>query len=232
MRRPVVDYRTFRLSKINDPQFSHLKLLLGWVGYFALYFITENFIPVETCYVIHSPLDDIIPFCEIFVVPYVFWYLLIVITLVYFALYNTDNFRRFQTFIIITQVVAMAIYIIFPNVQQLRPEEFARDNIFTQIVSIIYSVDTNTNVFPSLHVAYSLGIASVWLKEKTASLPWKIFVVVAVILICLSTAFIKQHSVLDGFAAIPICIAAEIAVYGKSYWKDYFSKRKIKKEQV
>ena len=31
MKKPVVDYRQFRLNKLNDPQFSHLKLLLGWV---------------------------------------------------------------------------------------------------------------------------------------------------------------------------------------------------------
>ena len=47
MKKPVVDYRDFRLRKINDPQFSHLKLLLGWVVYFILYFITENLIPTE-----------------------------------------------------------------------------------------------------------------------------------------------------------------------------------------
>ena len=27
MRKPEIDYRTFRLSKLNDPQFAHLKLL-------------------------------------------------------------------------------------------------------------------------------------------------------------------------------------------------------------
>ena len=39
MKKPVVDYRSFRLQKINDPQFAHLKLLLGWVVYFCLYFL-------------------------------------------------------------------------------------------------------------------------------------------------------------------------------------------------
>lgn len=38
MRKPQVDYRQFRFSKLNTPQFSHLKLLLGWVGYFNLSF--------------------------------------------------------------------------------------------------------------------------------------------------------------------------------------------------
>ena len=173
MRRPVVDYRQFRFSKLNDPEFSHLKYLLGWVGYFSLYFLTENLIPSERCYVVHSPLDDLIPFCEWFLIPYVFWYLLIVISLLYFALYNTEGFKRLQTFIIVTQVVAMAIYILFPNRQDLRPTEFANDNLLTQGVSFLYSFDTSTNVCPSLHVAYSLGLASAWLKEKDVSAWWK-----------------------------------------------------------
>lgn len=219
MKKPVVDYRQFRLSKINDPQFSHLKLLLGWVGYFVLYYLTENLIPREACYPIHSPLDDLIPFCEIFVIPYVFWYFLVAGSLLYFALYNVDSFKKLMTYIIITQVVAMAIYIIFPNRQDLRPDEFTRDNILTRVVAFLYSFDTSTNVCPSLHVGYSLGIASVWLKEKAASIPTKIFIVVAVILICLSTAFIKQHSIVDAFAALPMCLLAEIIVYGRSYWR-------------
>lgn len=227
MKNPMVDYREFRLSKLNDPRFSHLKLLFGWVGYFALYFLTENLIPRENCYVVHSPLDDMIPFCEYFVVPYVFWYLLIVISLIWFALYNTENFKGLMTFIIVTQVVAMAIYIIFPNRQDLRPTDFPRDNFFSDIVSLLYTFDTSTNVCPSLHVAYSLGIASSWLKEKSACGLWKTFVVIAVILICLSTAFIKQHSVVDAFVAIPVCILAEVIAYGKTYWKKRLKKGEI-----
>ena len=42
MRPPVVDYRNFRLRKLNSQEFSHLKLLFGWVGYFTLYFLTES----------------------------------------------------------------------------------------------------------------------------------------------------------------------------------------------
>lgn len=225
MRKPVVDYRQFRLSKLKDPQFYHLLFLLGWVGYFLLYFITERFIPRGECHLIHSRLDDIIPFCEYFVVPYVFWYLLIVITLIWFALYNPNGFKYFMTFIIVTQVGAMVVYIAFPNYQDLRPTNLEADNFFKWIVSNIYKVDTDTNVCPSLHVAYSIGIASAWLKEKVGvNVLWKVFVVIAVILICLSTAFIKQHSVVDAFAAIPLCILAEIIAYGKPYWKKRFRK--------
>jgi len=225
MRKPVVDYRTFRLSKINEPQFRHLLFLIGWIGYFALYFLTENLIPTENCYPIHSPLDDIIPFCEWFVIPYVGWYVLIAGSLLYFALYNPDNFKGMMKFIIVTQVVAMAIYIIFPNRQDLRPTEFLRDNILTDCIKFLYSFDTNTNVCPSLHVAYSIGIASTWLKEKAASVPCKVLLVFFCFLICISVAFVKQHSVVDIYAAIPVCILAEWIAYGNDFWKKRIKKK-------
>ena len=218
MRKPQVDYRQFRFSKLNTPQFSHLKLLLGWVGYFILYFLTENLISPENCTPVHMGLDDMIPFCEAFVIPYVFWYVLIVLSLGYFLLYNVDSFKGLQTFIIVTQVLAMAVYIVFPNRQDLRPEVFPRDNLLTRCIGLLYSADTNTGVCPSLHVAYSIGIASVWVKQKDVSKLWKAFVVVAVILICLSTMFIKQHSAVDFFVAIPVCLLAEGIVYGRDYW--------------
>lgn len=224
MKKPMVDYRTFRLSRLNDPQFSHLKLLFGWVVYFALYVLTENLIAAENCKPVYMWLDGVIPFHEIFVIPYVFWYLLIVISLVYFLLYDIENFKGLQKFIIVTQLVAMLIYIVFPSRQDLRPTVFPRDNFLTDIVRLLYSVDTNTGVCPSLHCAYSLGIASAWLKQKDANILWKIFVVIAVILICLSTCFIKQHSAVDFFAAIPVCLLAEYIAYGK-YWK---MRKKIK----
>ena len=57
------------------------------------------------------------------------------------------------------------------------------------------------------------------MKQETGkSKKWILPVVIAVILICLSTMFIKQHSAVDFFAALPVCLLAEIIVYGKDYW--------------
>lgn len=219
MKTPMVDYRKFRLSKLNDPEFSHLKLLSGWIFYFLAYLITENFIPAESCHVIHCWLDDVIPFCEWFVIPYVGWYLLVAGSLLYFALYNVDSFKKLSKYIIITQVVAMAIYVMYPSRQDLRPEVFQNDNVLTRLVGVLYAADTSTNVCPSLHVGYSLALLSVWLKEKAAWW-WKSLVVVFVILICLSTMFIKQHSAVDFFVALPMCALAE--------WIVYYRKPKVK----
>ncbi|MBQ8579613.1 MAG: phosphatidic acid phosphatase [Oscillospiraceae bacterium] len=212
-RIPQVDYRQFRLRKLSQPEFSHLTLLLGWVVYFVLYFLTENLIPAENCYPVHCIVDDWIPFCEWFVFPYILWYVYIIVTLLYMLLYNVDGFKRLSKYIIITQLTAMAIYILFPTRQDLRPEVLPRDNFPSWIVSVLYRFDTNTGVCPSLHVAYSLGIASAWSKEKDVSVIWRSCMVIFAVLVCLSTAFIKQHSVLDGLAAVPICLFAEWFCY-------------------
>ena len=219
MKRPVVDYRGLRLHNITAPQYNHLLLMLGWVGYFALYFLTENLIPAEACTPIHIWLDDLIPFCEWFVIPYTFWYLLIVASLLYFALYGPESFKKLQTYIFTTQMVAMLIYILYPSRQDLRPEVFPRDNFLTQVLGLIYSFDTNTGVFPSLHCAYSFGILSVWVRQKDVSWWWRGFVVVACLVICVSTAFVKQHSIADFFGAIPLALLAEWVTYGKDYLK-------------
>ena len=215
MKKPVIDYRELRLNNLCSPRFSHLCLLLGWVGYFILYLLTENLIPPEACQVVHCALDDLIPFNEFFLIFYCGWYLLIVVSLGYFLFYNVEIFRNLQIYIIITQVVAMAVYIIWPSRQDLRPDEFLRDNVLTRLMAYIYSFDTSTGVCPSLHVAYSLGIASTWLREKSAHPAVKVLICVLVVCICMSVAFVKQHSVIDILAALPLCALAEWLTFGK-----------------
>ena len=111
---------------------------------------------------------------------------------------------------------ATIIYIVYPSRQDLRPDAFASENFCTQLVGLLYRLDTNTNVCPSLHCAYSIGIASAWLRERQASRPVKAAITALAVLICASTAFIKQHSVVDFLAAIPVCLLAEYWVYGRA----------------
>ncbi len=219
MKKPMVDYRQFRFSKLGTPEFSHLKLLGGWIAYFLLYFITENLIPQSRCHIVHSALDDMIPFLEGFAIPYCFWFLLIVISLGWFLLYDIDCFKKLQVFIMITQAVAMLVYIVWPSMQDLRPAVFPRDNFLTHVMAFIYRFDTPTGVCPSLHVAYSLGMASCWCKCRKAPIWWKCFVVFAAAVISIATAFVKQHSVIDIFAALPLGVLAEILTFYVIYPK-------------
>lgn len=224
MRKPEVDYRQFRLSRLNDKRYAHLKLLGGWIVYFMLYFLTENFIPEARWHVIHCALDDMIPFREGFLVLYCYWYVLIVISLGAFLLYDVTSFKRLQVYIMITQAVAMLVYIVYPSVQYLRPASFERDNALTRLMAFIYAFDTPTGVCPSLHVAYSMGIASVWCRSGLAGRPWKAWMILSAVLISISTAFVKQHSVVDIFAAIPLGLLAECLVFGKTRLRNWIER--------
>ena len=218
MNRQPYDYSGFSLKKLNEPRFAHVKLLGGWLAYFALYFITENLIPAERCHPIHCALDDLVPFNEYFLFFYVGWYFLVFGALAYTFFFDVPAFKKVQTFIMITQAVAMLCYIVWPSRQDLRPEVFERENILTALMGFIYAFDTSTGVCPSLHVAYSLGILSVGLKDRQLAPVWKIALTLFVLGVCAAVCFVKQHSAVDVFAALPVCLLAEILLYGRDYW--------------
>ena len=214
----MVDYRDFRFSRLGEPRFAHVKLWLTWAVYFVLFFLTENLIPAEKCHPVHCFLDDIIPFNEYFLVFYCGWYVLVFGSLVYYFFYDVQRFRELDLYIFTTQMAAMACYIFWPSRQDLRPEVFPRENVFTWIMGLIYTFDTNTGVCPSLHVAYSLAIVSVMVKDDQLKKPFKVLVTCFCLMVCLSTAFVKQHSVVDIIAALPVVLLGELLIYGKSYW--------------
>ena len=218
MKRTVYDYRGFSLKKLNEPRFAHLKLLGGWLVYFALYFLTENLIPWERCTPVHCVLDDLIPFNEWFALFYVGWYVLVFGSLLYTLLFDVPRFKKIQIFIMITQAVAMVCYILWPTRQDLRPEVFPRENFLTAVMAFIYSFDTSTGVCPSLHVAYSLGILSAGLKDEALPAWGKGCLTLFVVGVCLAVCFVKQHSALDVLAALPVGLLAEALVYGRDYW--------------
>ena len=197
MNRQPYDYSGFSLRRLNEPRFAHAKLLGG---------------------PIHCALDDLIPFNEAFLFFYVGWYVLVAGSLAYTFFYNVPAFRKLQTFIMITQAVAMLCYILWPSRQDLRPEVFPRENLLTALMGFIYAFDTSTGVCPSLHVAYSLGILSVGLKDEKMPALWKVLLTLFVLGVCAAVCFVKQHSAVDVFAALPVCLLAEALVYGKDYW--------------
>ena len=213
MKKPMIDYRELSLSTVREPRYRHVLLVLGWVFYFTMYFITENLIPPERCHPMHCALDALIPFNVWFLIFYAGWYLLVFGSLLYYFLYDADKFSKLQTYIIVTQVVAMTVYVLWPSRQDLRPAVFPRENVLTAIMAFIYSFDTSTGVCPSLHVAYSMGILSVGLKDKALPRWSKILLTFVVIMICLAVCFVKQHSALDVLAALPVCLLAEYLTF-------------------
>lgn len=160
--------------------------------------VTSNY------FVIHSVFDDYIPFIEIFIIPYLLWFVYVSGTVLYFFFTDKQGFYRICTLLITGMTLFLIICTIFPNGLNLRPSTFARDNIFVDLVRFIYRSDTSTNVLPSLHVYNSIGCyIAIRNSQKLRQYKWvQNGSLVLTVSIVLSTMFLKQHSVVDVIAAI------------------------------
>ncbi len=216
MKKPVVDYRKLRPSNITSKEYRHLLLLTGWLIYFFMYFVTERLIPASKCHVVHSKVDDLIPFNEYFVLSYVSWYAFMIWSLLMFVLYDIKNFIRAQKIVIGMQIIAVITYIVWPSVQNLRPDHFEHQNFCTWLLSIIYSADTPTGVCPSLHVGYTLAVLSAWFATKDLKLWKKTLITIWALMICISVCFVKQHSFTDVWAALVMYLFLELLLFGRN----------------
>ena len=207
------------LSKDGRGSFRYL---WAWLGSMGIFLLCEMFIDESICHSVYIPLDDLVPFSEVFVFFYVLWYFLILGSLIRFAVYSARGFERFLKYMTVCQLIAVVIFVAFPNKQELRPEAMPRENVFSFVTSVIHSVDTNTNVCPSLHVCYSFAMLSVWMREGKRRITKALYLLLA-LLISASTVFIKQHSVLDFLVALPVCLVAEIFA-NLDFWKIKFTK--------
>ena len=194
------------LSKIKKYRHGFVILI-----YFIVYLILFGYLehrPVRAYHVVHTVFDDMIPFCEVFIIPYLMWFPYVILTVVYFLFYNKNKREYFQ--LIFNLMMGMTVFLVvsyvYPNIQHLRPA----DNVFTHLVAGIYRTDTPTNILPSIHVFNSLAVYFAirhcqalkdkkWIQRSSLLLS---------ILIILSTMFIKQHSVID------VCLGTTLALFG------------------
>lgn len=192
-----------------------LRLIIVFgVFYLVTFFLIEaRNVPVH---IIHTPFDDMIPFCKYFIIPYTIWYFYVCATVLYLGL-NTRKIKQYNQ-LIFSMILGMIVFIltslVYPNGQDLRPVITSND-IFSRAVNYLYTVDTPTNILPSLHVYVSVACAIALmldndLKNKRIL---RFGICTLTVLICLSTMFLKQHSVIDVITAFICNAAAYLFVY-------------------
>lgn len=206
-------YTLFPKKHPEKKDFSHAFYVLVLPIYLISFFVAEAVV-TDNYWVSYMPLDDKIPFLEIFLIPYYLWYPFMLALGLYLLFYDGKNFKKFMSFIGLSFMTAIVIFLVFPNGQDLRPEVFERDNIFTRAIAGLYKADTNTNVLPSLHVVGSLAVPFAAQNCKKLQKPWLIALLYFIaFLISISTVFIKQHSILDFFVAVPYSVIFYLIVY-------------------
>lgn len=153
---------------------------------------------------IQCSLDKYIPFIPVFVVPYVFWFLYVGAGLVFLCLRDRETFVPTILLLCAGMGIALLAYALFPHGQPLRPAVTGTDPFSSWIRGVIYANDTNTNCCPSIHVLNQLAVhiglcRSRFFRNRRG---FKVASLVATVLVCASTVFIKQHSVVDVAAAL------------------------------
>ncbi|MCR4961813.1 MAG: phosphatase PAP2 family protein [Lachnospiraceae bacterium] len=201
------------------------------VIYLTWFFIIESH--VNTYMIIHTSLDDKIPFCEFFVIPYYIWfgYVVACVMLAFFT--DLETYWKTVLFLVTGMTIFLVISTLWPNGQNLRPLVFERDNLCTGLVEKIYSADTPTNLWPSIHVYNSIGSHLCIMNcSATKNKKWaRAISFVTAILIILSTMFIKQHSCFDVTTAIIMAIVMTLIVYYKEI-EERISQSRVKREEA
>lgn len=193
-----------------------IRILFFWPFFGAAFWYLE-LIGADKYHVMYCALDDKIPFCEYFIIPYYFWFVYLAIIIVYGFFWDLPTLKNYMKYTVITYLATLVIYILFPTSQELRPQTFANDNFFVDIVKFAYSFDTNTNVCPSIHVLGSMAVYFAARKSKAfGALGWRVAFLAVAVLIVLSTLFVKQHSAVDIFAAVALGALVYPVVYKKS----------------
>ena len=103
---PVLSYLyNFYQNKVIFLRLTHipwreLKYAL-WLPFYLLAFVLVEHLPQASYWPTQLTLDNAIPFCEWFVIPYFFWFVFIIGMHIYTLLYDVPTFRKFIRYLAI-----------------------------------------------------------------------------------------------------------------------------------
>lgn len=202
-----------KTSLLKQHPYLHYQLL--WLPYLAWFFAINGRIPARV--LVHSPLDDYIPFNEWFIFPYGSWFFLLGGVTLLLWWNDTQSYRRLVAMMFSGMFFCLAVYMILPTGLALRPETVERRNIAMTLMRLIWRVDAPACVCPSIHCQSSGAMALAFAKSRLAAgRRWALPLAVGWAgLICLSTLFTKQHSVWDVALGLALVVPWYFILYKK-----------------
>jgi hypothetical protein len=128
---------------------------------------------------------------------------------------SKPDFKKLQVYIFIGFGICLAFHVIYPNAIDFRPEITQRD-LLSRVMAGMYSMETSTMVTPSMHVFSAVAVHIALVKSRVTGRSKKLIALsfLAMSLICASTVFVKQHSIIDVFWGIVLAAVLYIPIYG------------------
>lgn len=216
------------MSSVKEKdEFSYVSAFIHFMVFFlytAIYLFAFSKIESRTgsVHIINIPLDNYIPFVEVFIIPYILWFFFIIHYIFFFLKRDLTEYYRMGSFLASGMTVFIIISVLFPNGLLLRPNmyEIGKENVFINLIMRLYGKDTSTNVFPSIHVFNTIGIMlSIHYKNAKPYISKfrQIVTDTLGILIILSTVLIKQHSIVDVVGACVLSYLFYKCFYNETY---------------
>lgn len=208
-------------------RYKHAIPLMIYAVIYCTWFAYLEKTVVHPTRIIHMKVDDMIPFCEVFIIPYFLWFAYVSAVVIYCFFKSKQDYYKCCTFLFTGMTVFLVISTLWPNGHHLRPYIMPRDNIFTVLVARLYSADTPTNLWPSIHVYNSIGAHLAVVHNQKLSQNRKVCTgsFLLSISIILSTVFLKQHSMFDVLTAFVMAAVMYLIVYQADIIALYQSRR-------
>ena len=193
----------------------HLWYQLYWIVYLIWFFALD--LTMQAKYILWCPLDGMIPFCEWFVIPYCSWFVLLAAVTASLWWRDTAAYDRLCLMMFSGMTFCLIVYMILPNGLNLRPDTAAlgRDNWALRLMELLWRADAAVNVCPSIHCQSSAAMALAFSGSSLSAghparrvLAWG-----WAALICISTVFTKQHSVIDVACGLALVVPWYLALY-------------------
>ncbi|MFX1258366.1 MAG: phosphatase PAP2 family protein [Promethearchaeota archaeon] len=208
-----------------------MAFLYAFILLYILYNWTGNLYPEGSGYRLDFLGDNLIPFVPEMAILYVYiFYPMVILTLVYFGLVDEEKGYALGWAVIIMNLIATVIYILFPvSTYWWRQDLLANKiegNFFADTMYNVYIYDTSFNCFPSMHAGMSTICAYVWYRyyKIKPNLKKKIVAITTFIIaigVILSTLFVKQHYIIDEIAGILLAyIVGRYIFRFFSVWRD------------
>ena len=187
----------------------HLWYQLYWALY-LIWFFWLDLTVTDPKYIIHSPLDDFIPFNEWFIFPYGSWFFLLAGVTALLWWFDTASYDKLCLMMFSGMTFCLILYMVLPNGLDIRPtaEEVGRSNLAMTMMQLIWKADASVNVCPSIHCQSSACMAIAFSGSTlTRKKSWlKVLAFGWAALICASTVFTKQHSIIDVFCGLAVAL--------------------------
>ena len=165
-----------------------------------VYCATRLVLPYLTLHVLTGPLDARIPFSAPWVTVYCLSFPFWIITGLWVFSGPKNAANRVLASYVLAMLFSAAVFLIWPGTMERA--EITGGGFFDWCVRFIYTVDSPTNLCPSLHVMLSYFCFRGAMQCKNVPRWYVIFSFCFLVLVCCSVVFVKQHALIDIPAAL------------------------------